>query len=342
MYLSTVLRWLARAPGVINEKVMSNKHVIIGGGSGFIGSVLSEFLKLRGDKVTIISRYPGANRITWQELKDKGLPACDAVVNLAGKHILDPKRRWNDKYREEVIASRVETTEALVNAINQSETLPEVFISTAGKCFYGTQELNDKQDYPELDELSEPMGIDFPAELVGLWEAAANNIDSSKIRHVKLRIGVVLGGIERKSHIGKLWRIGSARGFLPIIRLPFCLGLGAVIGNGRQPFPWIHIEDMVNLIIQSIDDKSMHGKYNGVSPGIVTNREFTEVFARKLRRPIVWSVPSSVIEFIVGKERSSILLQGQLVKPRRTLESGFEFKFPDIDSALSDLTKILF
>ena len=336
------IQQLAGRTSVTSEEVMSIKHVIIGGGSGFIGSALSESLRLRGDKVTIISRYPGANQITWEELKEKGLPSCDAVVNLAGKHILDPKRRWNDKYREEVIDSRVETTEALVNAINQLETPPEVFISTAGKCFYGTQELNNKQIYPELDEFSEPMGIDFPAELVGLWEAAANNIDSTKVRHVKLRIGVVLGSIERKSHIGKLWRIGLARGFLPIIRLPFCLGLGAVIGNGRQPFPWIHIEDMVNLIVQSIDDESMYGKYNGVSPGIVTNREFTEVFARKLRRPIVWAVPNWVVEFIVGKERSSILLQGQLVKPKRTLESGFEFKFADIDSALSDLTKILF
>lgn len=98
---------------------------------------------------------------------------------------------------------------------------------------------------------------------------------------------------------------------------------------------------MVNLIVQSIDNESMHGRYNGVSPGIVTNREFTNVFARKLRRPVFWSVPSSVVEYIVGKERSSILLQGQLVKPKRTLESGFEFKFSDIDSALSDLTKIL-
>lgn len=321
---------------------MINKHVVIGGGSGFIGSVLSEYLTLRGDNVTTISRSAGANRITWQELSDKGLPECDAVVNLAGKHILDPKRRWNNKYREEVIASRVETTKALVNAINKSGNPPKVFISTAGKCFYGAQEFSEQQDYTELDEFSEPIGTDFPAELVGLWEAAANDIDSTKIRHVKLRIGVVLGSIERKSHIGKLWRIGSARGFLPIIRIPFCIGLGAVIGHGKQPFPWIHIDDMVNLIIQSIDDESMHGKYNGVSPGIVTNREFTEAFASKLRRPVVWSVPNSVIEFIVGKERSSILLQGQLVKPKRTLEAGFEFKFPDIDSALSDLTKILF
>ncbi len=186
------------------------------------------------------------------------------------------------------------------------------------------------------------MDMDFPAELVSLWEKAASHIDTSRVRHIKLRIGVVLGSIERKSHIGKLWRIGSARGFLPIIRLPFCLGHGATIGDGKQPFPWIHIEDMINLIVKSIDDRSMQGKYNGIAPGIVSNREFTEAFAKKLQRPIVWAVPKSVVRFIVGSERSSILLQGQLVKPKRTLEFGYKFKHSDIDSALSDLTKILF
>ena len=321
---------------------MHNKHIVIGGGSGFIGSVLTEYLRDRGDQVTWISREAGNCRITWEDLNENGLPSCDAVVNLAGKHILDPTRRWNNEYRDEVIASRVETTTSLVKAINTMNEKPAVFISTAGKCFYGTSEMKGIIQYPELDEYSEPMGIDFPAELVGLWEAAAEGIDKERVRHVKLRIGVVLGAIERKSHIGKLWRIGRARGFLPIIRLPFCLGFGAIIGDGKQPFPWIHIKDMVNLIIKSIDDENMLGKYNGVSPGIVTNEEFTRCFAQILRRPIVWSVPKRVVEFIVGKERSSILLQGQLVKPTRTLESGFSFDFPEIDSALKDLTKILF
>jgi uncharacterized protein len=286
------------------------RHIIIGGGSGFIGSALAATLSARGDRVTIISRSPGASRITWTDLAKAGLPACDAVVNLAGRHILDLSRRWNAAYRDEVIRSRVETTKQLVKVINESAFPPEVFVSTAGKCFYGTRDLDAAERYPELDEDSPPMGHDFPAELVSQWEAAAAGVDTTRIRHVKLRIGVVLGKVERKSHIGRLWQIGRTRGFLPIIRLPFCLGLGAVIGTGKQPLPWIHIEDMVGILVHVIDRSETDGCYNAVSPGIVTNRQFTEVFAQRLRRPVLWSVPEWLIRFLVGKERASILLRG--------------------------------
>ena len=278
--------------------------------------------------------------MSWAELEAKGLPDCDAVVNLAGKHILDMSRRWSDAYREEVIQSRISTTRTMVNAINESQNPPEVFVSTAGKCFYGTRELAEEEEHPELDEYSEPMGMDFPAELVGQWEAAAEGVDTDRVRHIKLRIGIVLGKIERKSYITRFWRIGKARGFLPIIRLPFCLGLGAVIGNGRQIFPWIHIDDMVGIILHVIDNPQLSGRYNAVSPGIVTNREFTESFARHLHRPIVWSVPEWLVKRIVGEERSSILLRGQLVRPRRTIESGFSFRYAKIDEAMDDLVQI--
>ena len=215
------------------------RHVIIGGGSGFIGSALAAALTARGDHVTVISRSPGAGKITWADLAAFGLPPCDVVVNLAGRHILDLTQRWNDAYRDEVIRSRVETTKQLVNAMNESAFPPAIFVSTAGKCFYGTRELDAAEPYPELDEDFPPMGLDFPSELVSRWEAAAEGVDATRIRHVRLRIGVVLGKVERKSHIGTFWQIGRARGFLPIIRLPFCLGLGAVVGTGKQPLPWI-------------------------------------------------------------------------------------------------------
>ncbi len=316
------------------------RHVLIGGGSGFIGSALAERLTARGDRVTVLSRTPGPGRITWDDLKRDGLPPCDAVVNLAGQHILNIRRRWNDAYRDEVIRSRVETTEALVRALNASPQPPDVFVSTAGKCFYGTRELDQGEAHPELDEDSVPMGLDFPAELVGLWEQAAEGVDSTRIRHIRVRIGVVLGDVERKSYLGKLWRIGSARGFLPIIRLPFCLGLGAAIGTGTQPFPWIHIDDMVGVLLHVIDNPDTHGRYNAIAPGIVTNRVFTEAFAKRLRRPVVWSIPTWLVKGLVGAERSSILLQGQLVRPKRTLASGYVFQYPEIGVALDDLVQI--
>lgn len=314
-------------------------HVIIGGGSGFIGRALTDALRQRGDRVTWISRNIGDERLTWDMLSKTGLPVCDAVVNLAGKHILNLKQPWNEAYKAELVASRVETSRALVAAISASPAPPEVFVSTAGKCFYGTQELAGKVTYPTLDEDSEPMGIDYPAELVRQWEHAADGVDP-RVRHVKVRVGVVLGDVERKSWLGRLWRIGAARGFLPIIRLPFCIGLGCTIGSGRQPFPWIHIDDMVGVLLHVIDRRETSGKYNAVSPGIVDNRAFTQAFARKLRRPVVWAAPTWLVRAIVGRERSSILLEGQHVVPKRTLESGYHFKFASIEAAMDDLVQI--
>jgi uncharacterized protein (TIGR01777 family) len=327
-------------PADPSPKAISPRHIVIGGGSGFIGSALREALQARGDMVTLISRTAGPARITWDDLVSLGLPACDAVVNLAGQHILDVKRRWNDAYRNEVISSRVDTTRKLVRAINESPDPPDVFVSTAGKCFYGTRELNAAEAHPALDEDSKPMGMDFPAELVGQWEAAADGVDASRIRHAKLRIGVVLGKVERKSHIGRLWQVGRARGFLPIIRLPFCLGLGCVMGKGTQMLPWVHIDDMVGILLHVIDDRSTRGLYNAVSPGIVDNRTFTEAFSERLRRPVLWSAPEGLVRFIVGSERSSILLRGQLVLPKRTLESGYVFRYAELRPALADLVQI--
>jgi uncharacterized protein len=318
------------------------RHIIVGGGSGFIGSALAVALTSRGDRVTLISRAAGPGRITWQHLAKHGLPVCDGVVNLAGRHILDLTRRWDVRYREEVVSSRIETTKQLVKALNESASPPEVFVSTAGKCFYGTRELAEAEAYPELDEDFMPMGRDFPAELVSQWEAAADAVDASRIRHARLRIGVVLGRVERKSQIGRFWQIGRARGFLPIIRLPFCLGFGAVIGSGKQPLPWIHIEDMVGILLHVVDQPDACGCYNAVSPGIVTNRQFTEAFGFRLRRPVLWSVPEWLIRFMVGDERSSILLRGQLVRPKRTLRSGYVFRYPELASALDDLVHVTF
>ena len=320
----------------------ARRHIIIGGGSGFIGAALTDALRERGERVTWISRTSGKDRMTWDELAQNGLPECDVVINFAGQHILDVRRKWNDAYRDEVINSRIETTKTLVDAINECKHPPKTFISTAGKCFYGTKEMADGEAYPELDETSSPMGMDFPAELVSQWEAAAEHVDTSRVRHIQLRIGVVLGAIQRKSYIGKLWRIGKARGFLPIIRLPFCLGLGAIIGSGKQLFPWIHLDDMTGILLHVIDNTHLTGRYNAVSPGIVNNHDFTQSFAKYLKRPIRWSVPAWVIKRIVGEERSSILLKGQLVRPKRTLESGYKFKFPTIDDAMNNLVKITF
>jgi uncharacterized protein len=317
-------------------------HILIGGGSGFIGSALTAHFRARGDKVAWISRFAGPERITWQDVERGAIPPCDAVINLAGQHILDVRRRWNDAYRQDVLRSRVDTTKALVRALNAMAQPPKVFVSTAGKCYYGTAEIGAHTTYPELDETAAPMGMDFPAELVALWEEAANGIDAARIRHVSVRIGVVLGKIERTSTVGKLWRVGRAHGFLPIIRLPFCLGLGAIMGHGRQPVPWIHIEDAVGVFVHLVDSAAARGRYNAVAPGVVSNRQFTQTFAKHLRRPVVWSAPQWLVRALVGKDRASILLEGQNVVPKRTLASGYRFRYAALDGAMTDLVQITF
>jgi uncharacterized protein (TIGR01777 family) len=234
----------------------------------------------------------------------------------------------------------VGTTTSLVNALNSMSRPPAVFISTAGKCFYGTAEVAADSRYPELDEYSLPVAMDFPASMVALWEDAANAIDNARIRHVHVRLGIILGAIERESLLAKLWRIGRGRGILPLIRLPFCLGLGAVMGHGRQPMPWIHIDDVVGLFEHLVNARESHGRYNAVAPGLVSNREFTELLANRLHRPIAWAAPASLVRAVVGEDRASILLDGQNVKPRRTLESGFRFRYPDLQGALQNLVQI--
>ena len=321
------------------------QHVLIGGGSGFIGTELAEALRARGDRVTLISRTPGVDRMTWDEVKANGIPDCDLVINLAGKHILDMRKRWTSSYKEEVIRSRIDTTRALVQAISQSANPPSTFISTAGKCFYGSQAYARTEEYLDLDEHSDPVGIDFPAELVSRWEAAAEGIDSSRVRHVKLRFGIVLASAKRGAKRGarqsnkrdEQGRSFGARGIFPMLHAAFRYGFCVGMGSGAQPFPWIHIKDVVGILLRAIDHDNMQGVFNAVAPGIVSNKAFTALLATKLNRWVLGRIPAWLIKAVVGKERSTILLLGQRVKPRRTLESGYRFQFAELSDCLDDL-----
>ena len=312
------------------------KHILIGGGSGFIGRELTAKLRAQGDRVTWVSRFPGDGRITWDQVKTRGLPNCDVVINLAGKHILDMRRRWGSKYRDEVLRSRIDTTMTLVKAINSHSSPPAVFISTAGKCFYGSQAFCTPEEYADLDERCEPVGVDYPARLVRLWEDAADEIDTNKVRHVKLRLGIVLA-TEGRSDTATAKSFDASRGIFPMLHRLFKHGLGAVMGSGVQPFPWVHIDDAVGIFRRAIDHPELSGIYNVVSPGIVSNREFSELLALKVGRTRLWRLPAAIIKAVVGLDRSTILLLGQRIKPQRTLESGYRFCYPDLESCLANL-----
>ncbi|XP_063157545.1 epimerase family protein SDR39U1 [Candoia aspera] len=292
-------------------------RVLIGGGTGFIGRNLSQVLKNRGHEVTLISRHPGKNRFTWDELSRLGLPPCEGVVNLAGANVLNPLQRWNDSFRQEVISSRVETTKSLAKAIAATEYPPRAWVLVTGVGYYQPSHIT------KYTEESPGGDFDFFSRLVTSWEEAAK-IPGDATRQVVVRSGVVLG------------RDGGAIGQM---LWPFRLGLGGPIASGHQPFPWIHVVDLAGIVTHALEQQGLSGVFNGVSPSAVgtTNRDFAQAMGSALRRPAFLPLPGFVVRAIFGSERSIMLLEGQCVIPKRTLESAYSFLFPDLSSALQDI-----
>lgn len=298
-------------------------RVLIGGGSGFVGRELTKLLKVKGHEVTIISRQPGPGRITWTDLESAGLPVCDAVVNLAGENILNPLRRWSESYRADVFNSRLKTTRSLSLSITSTPTPPHCWILITGIACY---KANGETTYTEDSEWTP---FDLWSQLVKEWEEAGRlpeNI-TKNTRQVVIRSGVVLG---------------RGGGVIQQMLTPFWLGLGGTLGSGNQPFPWIHVSDLAGIISHSLDPtrvpaSSQPEVFNGVAPALNTNRQFTQELGRVLKRPTLLPVPEFFLRAALGRDRAVILTQGQRVVPKRTLQSGFQFQYPDLTSALRQI-----
>ncbi|MED6261835.1 hypothetical protein ATANTOWER_010718 [Ataeniobius toweri] len=300
-------------------------RVLIGGGSGFVGRELIRLLRDKGHEVTVISRQPGSGRITWGELESRGLPPCDGAVNLAGENVLNPLRWWNESYKKDLFSSRIDTTKALSQAISASSSPPRSWVLVSGVACYKpslTAEYTEDSDWTPFDLLS---------QLCKEWEAAAFLPESvaKTTKQVVIRAGAVLG---------------QDGGAMKQMLLPFWLGLGGTLGSGRQPFPWIHVSDLAGIIARSLEPPVLSEAtpptpqvYNGVAPTITTNYEFTKELGRILRRPTIFPVPEFIMSVLLGSERAVILTQGQKVIPMKTLESGYQFKYPDLTSALKQI-----
>jgi hypothetical protein len=236
----------------------------------------------------------------------------DAVINLAGEPIAD--RRWTDRRKQALYASRVDLTEGLIDSLAQQANPPKVLISASAVGYYGdrgSQLLNeDATPHPE-----------FSHELCAAWEAAALRAESLGIRVCIVRIGLVLG-----PDGGLLKRMG----------LPFKLGVGGRLGSGEQWMSWIHLDDLVRAIVYLIDHDTLRGAFNATAPEPVTNREFTLQLARQVRRPAVIPVPAAVLKLGLG-EMSQLLLTGQRVIPERLQQAGFNFLHPSLAPALEDI-----
>ncbi|KAJ3663827.1 hypothetical protein Zmor_008049 [Zophobas morio] len=291
---------------------------VVGGGTGFIGTHLCKALKSKGYSVTIISRMPGPQRMTWNELNDNGLPeGTTTVINLAGQNVLDMKQRWNAGFKQNVFNSRVNTTASLAKAITDSDHKPAVFLTISGVGIY-------KPDKVKIyDESCAGEEYDFLSSLCHKWEDAAKLPDSDT-RQVTIRSGVVLG---------------KNGGMIKQLYMPFFLGLGGPVMPGDQFLPWIHIDDIVGLMLFAIKNNKVDGTMNGVAPHSVTNKQFTDAFAKAMGRPALIPVPKMVLNVLLSQERANMLTQGQRVLPKKATNLGYQFKYPDIVSACHELVK---
>lgn len=284
-------------------------HVLVSGGTGFVGSHLVKHLTDRDHKVTVISRSPAKVRELFGERVKScdydTLPdAFDAVINLAGATL---DKRWTAAQKKRILDSRVETTKQLIAAAEQRGA--KHFISTSAVGYYGDR------GNEELDEGSNS-GDDFLADVCKQWEQAAS---SSKLRVAIVRLGIVLHNS------------GGALGvMLPLFRWL----LGGRLGSGKQYWSWIHVDDAVGLYTFLLEGDHT-GAFNGTAPQPVTNREFTRELAKAVHRPVSLPVPAFALRILYG-EMADMLLHGQRVMPKRTCELGFEFKYPELQAALEN------
>lgn len=296
-------------------------QILITGGTGLIGSHLVPRLLELGHDVTVVTRNPDKARklfdpkvAFWKGLNDHhNLDGFGAVINLAGEPIAD--KRWTESQKQRLCQSRWQITERLVELYKASQTPPSVFISGSAAGYYGDLgEVVVNEDEPPHNE--------FTHKLCARWEQIACGAQSEQTRVCLLRTGVVLapkGGILAK--------------LLPIFRL----GLGGPMGDGRQYLAWIHIDDMVNGILWLLDN-DLRGPFNMVSPYPVRNEQFSHALGHVLNRPAFVRAPATAVRLMMG-ESSVLVLGGQRALPKRLEESGFGFRWYDLEEALGDVVR---
>lgn len=278
-------------------------HIAITGASGFVGKNLIARLEGEGHTAQAVSLR--------SKLAPDVFSHCDAVVHLAGEPVA---QRWTAAAKLRIRDSRVDGTRAVVAAMAASERRPAVLVSASAVGYYGLR--GDEV----LTETSAP-SHDFLGDTCVAWERESLAAEQLGVRVVNPRIGVVLG---RNG--------GALEKMLP----PFRMGVGGRIASGKQWMSWIHIDDLVSLILFAIKNPAVRGPMNAVASQPVTNAEFTKELAKTLHRPAIFPVPEFALKLLLG-EMSSILIGGQRVVPQAALAAGFEFRYSELGSALAAL-----
>jgi len=306
------------------------KRILITGGTGLIGKRIVSELCSQGAFVKILTRdiskvksmFPKNFTIEAYNLDDYKTPLLlkkiieetDVIINLAGANV--GEKRWTEEFKSEIYNSRIDITKLLVDAVKLSENKPECFITSIGVGIYGFR--GDEI----INEESES-GDDFLANVCFDWEAEAMKASEYGVRVVSLRTGIVLDKNE---------------GALPKLLMPFKFFIGAYQGDGKQWFSWIHIDDIVNMLLFIIENKNISGAINGTSPEPVTNKKLAEEIGKIKNTKLLIPVPSVILKIAVG-EFAENLLTGQKVIPVKAVKNGFEYKYPVLKEALLDLIK---
>lgn len=295
-------------------------RVLVTGSTGLIGSALVERLHKRGDapvRMVRAKRGSGDTEATWNpeagSIDRDALDGLDAVVHLAGESVAGG--RWTREKKGRIRDSRLRGTRLLCETLATLHAPPHVLVSASAIGIYGNRG-------DEIMREDSPPADDFLADVCKEWEAATIMAQRAGIRVVRIRIGVVL----------------SARGgALAQMLTPFRLGLGGVVGSGKQYMSWITLDDIVNAILFCIENDALSGPVNGMAPNPVTNRDFTKTLGKVLRRPTLLPLPAIAVRALFGEMGNALLLASTRGHPTRLLEAGFRFDYPDLEPALRRL-----
>ena len=304
-----------------------NLKIVLTGGTGLIGSKLGLRLSNEGNEITLFTRNVklAEKNQSWvshikkwdynnPEQWKNSIGGIDAIVNLVGANL--SAKRWSENYKKIIYNSRVISTRNMVNAISTCKVKPKAFITVSAVGIYG-----DKGD--EILSENSNYGDDFLANLCKDWENEAAKVDSLGVRRVTLRIGIVLS---------------TNGGMLKKLLLPYKLFLGGKLGNGNQWLPWIHIQDVINIIEFALTNDSLTGVVNCCAAGIVKMKDFAKTFGNIVHRPSYLCIPKFIIRIVLG-EIANTAVSSQRISIEKLLAAGYKFKFPELENALKNLLK---
>lgn len=299
-------------------------NILLAGGSGLIGQELvqgmgkeHQFTVLGRNKDLLQQIFSGnVISISWDELNNQDAGQFDVVINLCGINIAIS--RWTAKVKEEIIGSRVQTTETLIHWISQQNTKPHFYCANAVG-IYGLQENGDPTELTEETAINFEHPIDYLSEVGIRWQQALEKAEEAGLSVTFTRFGVVLK---------------KGKGFLGRLYPSFICGLGSTIGDGKQYLSWIDSEDLVNAYRFLLNHPEITGPVNVTSPNPCMQKEFAKTYAKSLHRPLLLWTPAFIIRVLFGEMGDTLINHGQKVIPKRLLDAGFEFQWPTIEMAL--------